>query len=118
MRLGLANYCRPVLLNFSRIAVPLRTLTRNNVHWKWTEQHQEAFDKLKQSLVSVHCTNYCLTGKFTQNLHQKLNIITLGQETENTMKILNKEQITNDARKNHNYGLVISHFNANPDVIN
>lgn len=51
-------------------------------------------------------------------MRQKLNIMTLGQETENKMKNLNREQITNDVRKNHNYGLVISHFNVNPDVIN
>ena len=56
--LGLANYCGRYIQNFSTIAAPLRELTRKNTVWKWAKRHQDAFDKLKQALVSAETLAY------------------------------------------------------------
>ena len=50
--LGLVNYCSRFIPDFSTLSDPLRQLTRKDVPRSWTEQHQEAFDKLKSALTS------------------------------------------------------------------
>ena len=50
--LGLANYHRNFIKNFSRIAVPLYRLTGKNP-FEWSEDHQHAFEDLKGALTSV-----------------------------------------------------------------
>ena len=58
--LGLANYYRRFISNFAHIANPLTQLTRKNQPFVWTEQCQQAFDTLKQTLIS--CSTYsCLS---------------------------------------------------------
>lgn len=47
-----ANYYRRFIQNFSEISRPLNNLSRKKVEFKWNSQCQEAFDKLKASLVS------------------------------------------------------------------
>ena len=56
--LGLANYCGRYIQNFSTTAAPLRELTRKNTVWKWAKRHQDAFDKLKQALISAETLAY------------------------------------------------------------
>ena len=51
--LGLANYYRRFISNFAHIANPLTQLTRKNQLFVWTEQYQQAFDTLKQTLISA-----------------------------------------------------------------
>jgi len=51
--LGLSSYYRHFIKNFAALAQPLTALTRHNVEFKWTEECQEAFDKLKQCLISA-----------------------------------------------------------------
>ena len=51
--LGLSSYYRRFIKNFAALAQPLTALTRNNVEFKWTEECQEAFDRLKQCLTSA-----------------------------------------------------------------
>ncbi|KAJ9524896.1 hypothetical protein QJQ45_002965 [Haematococcus lacustris] len=56
--LGLANYYRRFVKDFSTIAAPLTTLTRADGHDKqgvvaWGQAQQLAFDALKQALVSA-----------------------------------------------------------------
>ena len=58
--LGLANYYRKFIANFSHIALPLTDATRNNVQdnlrpIEWTESMQTAFDALKEALTSASC---------------------------------------------------------------
>ena len=58
--LGLANYYRKFIANFSKIALPLTDATRNNMQGnlrpiEWTESMQTAFDALKEALTSVSC---------------------------------------------------------------
>ncbi|GBG60136.1 hypothetical protein CBR_g3379 [Chara braunii] len=49
--LGLANYCRKFVRNFSTIAAPLRRPLRKETIWKWDKDCTSAVKKLKQALI-------------------------------------------------------------------
>ncbi|GBG80548.1 hypothetical protein CBR_g31008 [Chara braunii] len=49
--LGLANYYRKFVRNFSTIAAPLRRLLRKKNIWKWDKDCTSAMKKLKQALI-------------------------------------------------------------------
>ncbi|GBG73734.1 hypothetical protein CBR_g17074 [Chara braunii] len=49
--LGLANYYRKFVRNFSTIAAPLRRLLRKKPIWKWDKDCTSAMKKLKQTLI-------------------------------------------------------------------
>ncbi len=49
--LGLANYFRRFIMAYSNIAAPMTKLTGKNVKWEWTEECQQAFEKLRHSLM-------------------------------------------------------------------
>ncbi|GBG91806.1 hypothetical protein CBR_g53695 [Chara braunii] len=49
--LGLANYYRKFVRNFSTIAAPLRRLLRKETIWKWDKDCTTAMKKLKQTLI-------------------------------------------------------------------
>ncbi|GBG84049.1 hypothetical protein CBR_g37925 [Chara braunii] len=49
--LGLANYYRKFVRNFSTIAAPLRRLLRKETIWKWDKDCKSAMKKLKQALI-------------------------------------------------------------------
>ncbi|GBG85291.1 hypothetical protein CBR_g39859 [Chara braunii] len=49
--LGLANYCRKFVRNFSTIAAPLRRLLRKETILKWDKDCTSATEKLKQALI-------------------------------------------------------------------
>ena len=48
--LGLVGYYRKFIKNFAK---PLIRLTRQQVKFDWTPEHQEAFTKLKDSIIQV-----------------------------------------------------------------
>jgi hypothetical protein len=48
--IGLARYYRRHVRNFSEIANPLTNLTKKDVPFIWTDEHQQAFDMLKEIL--------------------------------------------------------------------
>jgi len=50
---GLASYYRRFVKGFATIAEPLTRLTRKQTRFVWTEEAQEAFDKLKQALIDA-----------------------------------------------------------------
>ena len=50
--LGMANYHRAHIKDFSHIASPLHGLTKKGVKFEWTNEHQVAFDLLKKALLS------------------------------------------------------------------
>lgn len=50
--LGLANYYRSFVENFSDIVIPLTNLTKKYSKFRWTDQAQTAFDTIKQKLLS------------------------------------------------------------------
>ena len=45
--MGLANYYRQFIKDFTKIAVPLHVLVRKEQKWKWEKEQEEAFRKLK-----------------------------------------------------------------------
>ncbi|XP_075481145.1 uncharacterized protein LOC142521857 [Primulina tabacum] len=51
--LGLAGYYRRFIADFSKIALPLTTLTRMTVKFEWTNECQQAFQVLKDKLTSA-----------------------------------------------------------------
>ena len=45
--LGLANYYRRFIKDFTRIAAPLHMLVRKEQKWKWKKEQEKAFERLK-----------------------------------------------------------------------
>jgi len=63
--LGIAGYYRRFIPNFAKIAGPLHSLTRQCVPFVWTPQCQQAFDELKELLVSPPVLAYpCFSRPF------------------------------------------------------
>ena len=50
---GLANYYRRFVQDFSKIAAPLTKLTQKNVKFQWTEDCEKSFQKLKTCLTTA-----------------------------------------------------------------
>ena len=50
---GFANYYREFIPRFSNIATPLTALTKKDAPFYWTDQCQEAFETLKERLISA-----------------------------------------------------------------
>ena len=51
--LGLANFYRRFVKDYSKIALPLSELTKNEMKFEWGERQQKAFDALKAALTSA-----------------------------------------------------------------
>lgn len=56
--LGMCNYYRKFVKNYSKITTPLNNLLRKDVTFKWTSQCQNAFDSLKKALLSSPILSY------------------------------------------------------------
>ena len=56
--LGLTGYYRSLIKNYAHIAAPLSDLLHNDKVWEWGEREQEAFNQLKESLVSEPVAAY------------------------------------------------------------
>lgn len=79
--LGLCNFYRRFIKNYSKIAKPLTRLT-GNVKWEWKDEQQLAFDKLKQQFkhgsilihpdpekpffVETDASDYAMGGELSQ----------------------------------------------------
>jgi len=50
--LGLANYYRRFIKNFAKVAVLLHVLVRKEQKWKWEEEQEEAFRRLKKAFTT------------------------------------------------------------------
>jgi hypothetical protein len=51
--LGFLNYYRRFISGFSELARPLNDLLRNDVQWKWETPQHEAFERLKQAMLTA-----------------------------------------------------------------
>ena len=49
--LGLANYNRKFVEGYSRLALPLTSLTKKDTRFIWTEKQERAFQQLKQACI-------------------------------------------------------------------
>ena len=49
--MGLTNYYRQFIWDFSRVAKPLNMLVGKDRKWKWGKEQQEAFEKLKRRFI-------------------------------------------------------------------
>ena len=56
--LGLAGYYRKFIPDFATVSAPLTALTKKGVKFLWTDQHQNAFQTLKQHLCSAPVLAY------------------------------------------------------------
>ena len=56
--LGLVIYYRKFIKSFAKITKPLTLLTRQQVKFEWTPEHQEAFMKLKDSIIQTPILGY------------------------------------------------------------
>ena len=50
---GLCNYYRRFISDFSKVAKPLHSLTKKNVNFKWTDECNKSFNLLKELLTSA-----------------------------------------------------------------
>jgi len=50
---GLCSYYRRFITGFASIAAPLHALTRKNARFSWGPDQEEAFNKLKNKLVTT-----------------------------------------------------------------
>ena len=55
---GMVNYYRDMWLRRSHILAPLTALTSINTPWKWTEEHQTAFDNMKKIMARETILSY------------------------------------------------------------
>ncbi|KAG9194056.1 hypothetical protein G6011_04091 [Alternaria panax] len=51
--LGFANYYRKFIKDYSKITTPLSEITKKEIGFKWNEEHQEAFDRIKQIFLEA-----------------------------------------------------------------
>ena len=56
--LGLVGYYRKFMRGFTKIAKPLTLLTRQQVKFDWTPEHQEPFIHLKEAIVQAPILHY------------------------------------------------------------
>jgi hypothetical protein len=56
--LGLASYYRKFIEGFAKIAQPLTKITGKNHEFKWTNEQQQAFEKLKERLMTYPVLRY------------------------------------------------------------
>lgn len=50
--LGFANFYRRFIYSYSTLVMPLVNLTKKNTPWSWTDDTQQAFNKLQSAFTS------------------------------------------------------------------
>ena len=49
--LGFANFYQCFIRDYSKITIPLSSLTRKEKGWEWSDKQQEAFETLKKAMI-------------------------------------------------------------------
>ncbi len=62
----MAQYVARFIPRYSDIVVPLQNLTHQNQRWRWRDEHQKAFDRLKGHLANTHSLSYYDTSLDTE----------------------------------------------------
>ena len=60
---GLATYMGPFIPNLSDLAAPLREVTKKDAHFRWNEDEETAFQKVKSAIVESTTFSYFDTTK-------------------------------------------------------
>ena len=68
--LRLVGYYRKFIRGFAKIAKPLILLTRQQVQFDWTPEHQEAFIHLKEAIVQAPILHYPNPNQDIYYIHQ------------------------------------------------
>ena len=55
---GLVNYLSKFLLKLSEVCEPLRRLTHKDVEWRWSEEQEDALERVKQAVTSAPVLRY------------------------------------------------------------
>ena len=63
--LGMSQYCAKFIQDYASITEPLRRLTQKNAQFQWGKSQQEAFEKLKETLLSDPVMAYFDIAKHT-----------------------------------------------------
>ena len=63
--LGMTNYLKRFIPNYSTITYPLRRLTQKDVKYEWNQECENAFQSLKTSLSEDSCISYFDESKET-----------------------------------------------------
>ena len=61
--IGMINYLSQFVPSMSDLTTPLRKILKGDVLFQWTDSHEEAFQKLKDSMSSDICLQYFDTTK-------------------------------------------------------
>ena len=56
--LGLATYMSSFIASLSSLTAPLRDLTKKHCHFEWKDEHQAAFDQIKNAISKEVTLNY------------------------------------------------------------
>ena len=64
--LGMLNYFRKYIFNFSKISHCLTRLLQKDAKWVWTDEHTEAFNTLRDKLISAPILAY---PDFSKQMH-------------------------------------------------
>ena len=64
--LGMVNYYRDMWKRRSHVLAPLTALSSQKSKWKWTDEHQQAFEEAKQMVLRETILNY---PDFTKTFH-------------------------------------------------
>jgi len=112
--LGLANYYRRFIKDFTRVARPINMLTRKDVKWQWGVEQQKAFNKLKRVFttkpvlaapdldkefrveadVSNYATGGVLSMKCSDEIWRPVTFISKSlSDTERNYEIYDKEML-------------------------
>ena len=101
--LGLANYYRRFIKDFTRIAAPLHVLVRKEQKWKWEKKQEEVFKKLKmvfttepilaildidrEIIVETDASDYAIGGVLlTKCKDEKWRLVAFISKSLNTME--------------------------------
>ena len=61
--IGMVNYLSQFVPSMSDLTTPIRKLLKRDVLFQWTESHEDAFQKLKDSISSDMYLQYFDTAK-------------------------------------------------------
>ena len=95
--LGMCGYYRNCIEGFTKVAEPLVRLTQKNIPFKWEAEQQEAFQALKDMLVSARVMAYPRTDQpyklYTDACEYAIGAI-LVHDDENGVRVSSTERRT------------------------